>query len=167
VSKEIIQNYDVDGIHFDDYFYPNPDSSFDSDNYAEYKSGGGTLSLAAWRRENVNILVRDVYSAIKSHNRSLRFGISPQANTDNNLNAQYIDVNTWLSNDGYIDYICPQIYFGFDNGTLPFASTVSMWNSMIKNKSIDLIAGLAPIKLVWWIPGRVPERTSGSIPMIS
>lgn len=103
-----------------------PDESFDSTAYREYKNGGGALSLGDWRRENVNILIRDVYSAIKAADTSIRFGISPQGNNSNNYNSQYIDVDKWLSNKGYVDYICPQIYFGFNNSTSPYTETVAV-----------------------------------------
>ena len=146
-AAEIAEKYDVDGIHFDDYFYPSPDESFDSTAYREYKNGGGSLSLGDWRRENVNILIRDVYSAIKAADTSIRFGISPQGNNSNNYNSQYIDVDKWLSNKGYVDYICPQIYFGFNNSTSPYTETVALWNNKIKVSGISLYIGLAPYKI--------------------
>lgn len=145
--KELVQNYEIDGIHFDDYFYPSPDNSFDATAYQEYKNGGGSLSLANWRRENVNILIRDVYSAVKAINSGVRFGVSPQGNNSNNYNSQYIDVDKWLSNKGYVDYICPQIYFGFNNSSSPYDATVSLWNSKIKVSGISLYIGLAPYKI--------------------
>ena len=144
---EIVQGYDIDGIHFDDYFYPSPDNSFDAQEYSEYQQSGGQLSLAAWRRENVNILVRDIYSAIKSYDSSLLFGISPQGNMKNNLNSQYIDVDTWLTNSGYVDYICPQIYWGFEHSSAPFAQMVDQWNAKIKLSGVELLVGMAPYKL--------------------
>lgn len=145
--RELAENYDLDGIHFDDYFYPSPDESFDSTAYREYKNGGGSLSLGDWRRENVNILIRDVYSAIKAADTSIRFGVSPQGNNSNNYNSQYIDVDKWLSNKGYVDYICPQIYFGFNNSTSPYTETVALWNNKIKVSGISLYIGLAPYKI--------------------
>ena len=146
-AKEIVANYDVDGIHFDDYFYPSPDNSFDAKSYAAYKSAGGKLSLGDWRRENVNTLVRNVYAAIKSIDSSVVFGISPQGNMWNNYNTQYIDVEKWVTNSGYIDYIMPQIYFGFNNTACPYTQTVANWNSLITNKNITLYIGLSPYKI--------------------
>ena len=145
--KELVKNYEIDGIHFDDYFYPNPDSSFDAEAYRDYRSEGGNLSLGDWRRENVNILVRDTYAAIKAIDPSVRFGVSPQANNDINYNQQYIDVKPWLSVSGYVDYICPQIYYGFDNETCPYEETVALWNNMIKTSGIELYVGLAVYKI--------------------
>ena len=83
--KEIVTNYEVDGIHFDDYFYPNLDDSkaetwFD---YPEYQAGGTSLSVAAWRRNNVNELVKGVYSAVKSIRPQASFGISPEGYLQN------------------------------------------------------------------------------------
>lgn len=142
--KEIVKKYNIDGIHFDDYFYPTTDLSFDK---ATYAASGSSKSQADWRRENVNILVRQVYSAVKNIDASCVFGISPQGNTQNNLNVQFIDCAKWLANKGYVDYICPQIYFGFENSGHPYAQTVDTWNRMIKVSGIDLYVGIAAYKL--------------------
>ena len=145
--REIVQNYNVDAIHFDDYFYPTTDKSFDKKSYQRYCDNGGKLSLENWRRENVNKLVKSVYSAIKAIDNSVKFGISPQGNLDNNYNSQFIDVALWLKNEGYVDYICPQIYFGFQNSTCPYEGTVKEWNNLIKTSSVELKIGLAPFKI--------------------
>ena len=137
----------MDGIHFDDYFYPTTDSAVDADTYSDYKASGGKLSLGDWRRDNVDQLVREVYSTIKSIDSSVRFGISPQGNTSINYSEQYIDVEEWLSNPGYVDYICPQVYYGFENDTCPFAATVAEWNSLIRRNDIDLYIGISVSKI--------------------
>ena len=144
--REIVEKYDVDGIHFDDYFYPTTDAGFDSASYQAYKNKGGSLSLAAWRRQNVNDLVKQVYTAVKQADGEVLFGISPQGNMDNNYNKQFIDVKKWLSEEGYLDYICPQVYFGFKNSTCPYEQTVEEWNDLIKNK-VQLVVGLSPYKV--------------------
>lgn len=144
--QEIVENYDVDGIHFDDYFYPTTDTAFDAKDYQAYQKNGGKLSLAQWRRENVNSLIRKVYSVIKAEDEDIVFGISPQGNMDNNYNNQFIDVKEWLTEDGYIDYICPQIYFGFQNSACPYEETVEAWNDLIQN-DVKLYVGLAPYKI--------------------
>lgn len=145
--KEIVQNYDVDGIHFDDYFYATTESSIDASLYAAYQFGGGGLSLADWRRSNVNTMVRQVYSAIKAIDSSVRFGISPQGNTSINYSTLYADVATWVGNTGYVDYICPQIYYGFNHATCAYNTVLNEFNSMIKVNSVDLYAGLAAYKI--------------------
>lgn len=145
--KEIVQQYDVDGIHFDDYFYPTDSAKFDQSTYETYRAQGGKLSMGNWRRENVNQLVREVYAAIKECDPTVLFGISPQGNNENNYDGQFIDTAKWLSSEGYVDYICPQIYFGFENSKAPFERTVQEWDSMIKIDSIQLYVGLASYKI--------------------
>ncbi len=145
--EEIVRNYDVDGIHFDDYFYPTTAESFDKEYYNEYKANGGNLKLAAWRRQNVNILIKEVYSAIKSIDSSCRFGISPAGNMDQNYNTLYCDVYTWVTSKGYVDYICPQIYFGFNNKSKPYLDVLSEFSDMITRNDVELIAGLAAYKI--------------------
>ncbi|MBE6900423.1 MAG: hypothetical protein E7479_07165 [Ruminococcaceae bacterium] len=144
--EEIVRNYEVDGIHFDDYFYPTTAESFDKTYYNEYKAGGGKLSLAAWRRQNVNVLIKSVYSAIKAIDSSCRFGISPGGNTDRNYNSLYCDVYTWVTSKGYVDYICPQLYYGFNNRDCPYLDVLSEFNNMITRSEVELIIGLAAYK---------------------
>ncbi len=144
--EEIVRNYDVDGIHFDDYFYPTTAESFDKTYYNEYKAGGGKSSLAEWRRQNVNILIKNVYSAIKAIDSSCRFGISPGGNTDRNYNSLYCDVYTWVTSKGYVDYICPQLYYGFNNRDCPYLDVLSEFNDMITRSEVELIIGLAAYK---------------------
>ncbi len=144
--EEIVRNYDVDGIHFDDYFYPTTAESFDKTYYNDYKAGGGKLSLDAWRRQNVNTLIKNVYSAIKAIDSSCRFGISPGGNTDRNYSSLYCDVYTWVTSKGYVDYICPQLYYGFNNRDCPYLDVLSEFNDMITRSEIELIIGLAAYK---------------------
>ena len=144
--EEIVRNYEVDGILFDDYFYPTTTESFDKAYYNEYKSGGGNLKLASWRRQNVNTLIKKVYSAIKAIDSSCRFGVSPAGNMDQNYNTLYCDVYTWVTSKGYVDYICPQIYFGFNNKSRPYLDVLDEFSSMITRKDVELIVGLAAYK---------------------
>ena len=144
--EEIVRNYDVDGIHFDDYFYPTTAETFDKDYYNAYKSSGGGMKLGAWRRQNVNTLIKEVYSAIKAIDSSCRFGVSPAGNMETNYNNLYCDVYTWVTSKGYIDYICPQIYFGFNNKSRPYLTVLDEFSSVITNNDIELIVGLAAYK---------------------
>lgn len=139
--EEIVKNYDVDGIHFDDYFYP--DDTIDLDNYTLYINEGGTLTLSDYRLNNTSTLIKKVYQKIKSIDKDILFGISPEGNINNNYDLNYIDTKKITSEIGYIDYIMPQIYFGFLNEIMPFMETVSMWNSLIKVDDIKLIPALA------------------------
>ncbi len=143
---ELVENYDIDGIHWDDYFYPAADASFnDSVRYTAYTEAGGTKTLTEWRTENINTLIRDSYSAVKKADPDCRFGISPQGNIGNCLRIG-ADVYKWCSSLGYIDYICPQVYWTFDNTIAPFAVRCAEWRSMITRSDIDLYIGLALYK---------------------
>lgn len=145
--KEIVQNYEVDGIHFDDYFYPSSNTSIDEKAYNEYTSSGGKLDLFNWRRENVNILIKEVYREIKSINSQVLFGVSPQGSMNNNYNSQFIDIEKWVQNPGYIDYICPQVYYGFLNGSSDFQGVIEEFNNLVTEPNVKLYIGLAPYKL--------------------
>ena len=95
-AAEIAEKYDVDGIHFDDYFYPTDDESIDAEQYTAYvKETEEPLTLHEWRTANVNALIAAVYSRVKEANENVQFGISPQGNLENNemINA---DVYTCL-----------------------------------------------------------------------
>lgn len=139
--KEIISNYNVDGIHFDDYFYP--DDTIDLENYQEYIDNGGMLSLSDYRLNNTSNMIKKVYETIKKVNKNITFGISPEGNINNNYDSNYIDTKKILSEEGYIDYIMPQIYFGFSNELMPFMDVINMWNSLVKVKSVKLMPALA------------------------
>ncbi len=138
-AVEICNLYDVDGVHMDDYFYPTTASSFDS---AAYNSYTGSLSLANWRRQNLNLLVSGLYSAIKAVDPDILFGISPAGNMSTVYNSQYADVYTWCSTAGYIDYICPQVYFGMKHSTQGFASCSTGWSNIVTHANVTLYVGV-------------------------
>ena len=125
--REIVQNYEVDGIHFDDYFYPTAVESFDIE---FYQASGTELSLNEWRLENVNLLIKDTYDSIKKINPNIAFGISPNADIEKNYTNYFADVRKWCSEEGYVDYIVPQIYFAYKNSTMPFDKVLSKWEEI-------------------------------------
>jgi len=139
---EIIGNYDVDGIHIDDYFYPATDVSFDAEEFAS--SGAGDLT--EWRMSNCTRMVKAMYDAVKSADSRVEFGISPQGSISGNYNSQYADVKLWSGSEGFCDYIVPQIYFGFRNESCPFAETLALWENMTSDK-VRLVIGLGAYKL--------------------
>jgi uncharacterized lipoprotein YddW (UPF0748 family) len=118
------------------------DASFDKLSYDAYKAAGGTMSLSKFRYENVNAMVREIYAAVKSVDEDLLFGISPMGNLQQGYETLYTDVYTWCKEDGYIDYICPQIYFGLEHQTHDFKSVYRTWKSIIKNDNVTLWAGM-------------------------
>lgn len=143
---ELAAKYDIDGIHWDDYFYPAADSSFDDSRaYNDYRSSGGTMDLLAWRSENINTLIRESYSRVKATDSSCSFGISPAGNIQNCLNMG-ADVYKWCSSGGYIDYICPQIYWTFESKVAPFDKRCEQWRSLVTNQNIKFYVGLALYK---------------------
>ena len=144
--KEILANYAVAGIHIDDYFYPSTDKSIDSAQYEAYTASGGKSSLAQWRISTINAFVSAAYSAVKSYGQNKIFSISPAADIEKNRNQLYADVKVWLANEGYADWIIPQIYYGFENSSLPFDKTADKWNSLKRHKNVKLICGLAAYK---------------------
>ena len=128
--KEIIDNYEVNSICFDDYFYPSSSKKIDSSSFENYKNSGGELELDDWRRENVSNMVKSVYKAVKAADSNITFGISPAANMENDYSSLYADVERWSTEKGFVDYICPQIYFGFQNENQPFMKTAKSWAQM-------------------------------------
>lgn len=145
---EIVRNYDVDGIQFDDYFYPTQDSDFDDTEYADYVETVGEMncmSIDNWRLANVNTLICDTYRAIHKISNDVDFGISPQGNIDNNAQI-YADVKTWCICKGFVDYICPQLYYSLDNPALTFEDSLTAWSELDINKSVKLYVGLAGYK---------------------
>lgn len=145
--KYIVDNYSVDGIHLDDYFYPTTAQSFDKPQYDAYLKAGGKLKLADFRRSRINDMVRGVYQVCKSAKTPVRFGISPQGLQKNNYDGQFADVEKWVKEVGYVDYICPQIYYGYQNQTAPFKTVLGQWQQLASNSKVDFYIGLAPYKI--------------------
>ena len=142
-AAEILEKYDMDGIHMDDYFYPTTDASFDGKAYNAYKKEGGKLSLADWRKDCLSTLVAELYATVKTHDLRALFGISPAGNINTVRDSHYADVDTWCGNPGYIDYICPQVYFGFEHATWAFDKTCNTWQDIIKTDYVSLIIGVS------------------------
>lgn len=151
IIDEIVTNYDIDGVLFDDYFYlSGTNTSHDGNLYDAYKNAGGNLSIGDWRRDNVNRMIASVYSTIKEAKPWVRFGVSPAgiACTDANVarkygiprcptgsdwqyNDIYSDPIAWVSQQS-LDYISPQIYWTIGNST--HYDLATEWWSMVANK---------------------------------
>ena len=139
--KEIL-NYNIDGLLMDDYFYPNND--IDNNDYEEYKKNHN-ISKEEYHLQVINNMVEKVYSECKKKN--IKFGISPDGNIDNNYQKNMADVRLWTSSNKYIDFIMPQVYYGFYNTTRGYTKVIKEWEEMIKNKDIDLLIALAFYKV--------------------
>lgn len=167
VSKvqEVIENYDVDAIHFDDYFYPYEGFKTGQDQEAYIKYGDG-MTLADWRRNNVNTMVQSVSEAIYTYNlatnKRIQFGISPfgvwcnkgsvqcVANgqegsiTRNNQSfvTEHADTLKWIREE-WLDYVAPQLYWGFENMTSTYSHTLDWWADAVKGTNVNLYSGMA------------------------
>lgn len=140
---EEVLNYDVDGILFDDYFYP--DNNIDKKDYEEYIKNNEFIEEKDYRLNIVNKMIKRVYKTCK--NKNIKFGISPDGNIDNNYNKNYADVKSWLKSNEYIDFIMPQIYYGFYNSTRDYIKVTKEWENLIENKDIELYIALAFYKV--------------------
>lgn len=149
VIKEILTNYRIDGIIFDDYFYPSGGTTEGSSapDYDTYTSSGTTLSMGDWRRANVNQMVKDVYEAIQATRPDVRFGISPAGVSSKSASkygvsspsaygvsasdwqyAQiYSDPLAWMA-EGTIDFISPQCYWLTSHSSAPFGPLTQWWH---------------------------------------
>lgn len=150
--REICENYDVDGIIFDDYFYPYPsgDAEFDdADTFALY--GENFEDIADFRRDNINRLVELCYDTVKDVDASIRFGVSPFGIWQNNdgqnggsatrgLSAYdriYCDALAWAKG-GYVDYLAPQLYWSFDTAAAPFDTLAEWWSRALDGTGVTL-----------------------------
>lgn len=149
---ELVERYAVDGIHFDDYFYPTTEASLDAAQFA----ASGEKDLASWRQQNVTSLVKAAHDAVKAADPTLRFGVSPQGNPENDLATQYSDIYTWLTASGadaVVDYLCPQVYWGYgyqlQSGSTRFAfeNIVPEWLGMARAGDVALYFGLGAYRI--------------------
>lgn len=148
--KEIVQNYKVDGIHMDDYFYPsftkkNVKTAFDAKEYNKSSYKKNKKSIYTYRRAQVSTLVKDMKAAIKKINKNVTYGISPAGNIDNLTSnySYYVDIYKWVKSTKYVDYICPQIYWGFKHPTAKFDKVTDRWVKACKSKKVKLYIGIA------------------------
>ena len=157
---EICKNYDIDGIHFDDYFYIVPDDELSTNLAFDQKafnalgtSYGSSSSLDVrkeWRRDLVNTLLNQIYTDIKEYDSRIMFGISPAGNIDNNQNGYLCaDIKTWCSTPGYVDYIAPQVYWSFSHSwdQARFDICTNNWAKLVTTDAVKLVIGMAPYRI--------------------
>ncbi len=145
--EELCQNYDLDGIHFDDYFYPTTSATFDA---AEYTASGTPLSLEDWRRHNVNLLMAFCHRVTQQY--GVRLGVAPLADPDQCYSGQYSDAALWLAQGGYLDYLMPQFYWGLDytqNGDTAHSLTAlaRRWAELPRAEGVALYGGLGAYRI--------------------
>jgi len=138
-----VLEYKIDGILLDDYFYP--DNEIDRKDYEIYIKSNKEISIQQYHLNVINNLIKRIYNKCKK--RNIKFGISPDGNIENNYQKNFADVKEWMSKDGYIDFIMPQIYYGFYNSTKGYYKVLKEWESLLKNDNIDLLIALAFYKI--------------------
>jgi uncharacterized lipoprotein YddW (UPF0748 family) len=141
VVKDLVKRYDIDGIHFDDYFYPYPsyngtDDFPDDESWSAYKASGGQLSRGDWRRDAVNTLIERLYKEIKAEKKYVKFGLSPfgiwrpgyPASIEgfDQYDQLYADAKLWL-NKGWIDYFSPQLYWPINRMPQSYPVLLGWW----------------------------------------
>ncbi|HEX2926343.1 MAG TPA: family 10 glycosylhydrolase [Ruminiclostridium sp.] len=179
---EIVKNYDIDGIHFDDYFYPSKTETDgvdfnDSASYEKYK--GSFTNKDDWRRNNVDTLVKNTYDTVKKIKPNVQFGISPFAiwsNKDRNNEGSdtrggistyydyYADSKKWVKEE-YLDYIAPQIYWNIGFKAADYSVLVNWWKDVCSGTKVKLYVGHAAYKIndttqanEWLDPLQIPKQ---------
>ncbi|MGO4547357.1 family 10 glycosylhydrolase [Paenibacillus sp. 2TAB23] len=157
---EVVNGYDVDGVHLDDYFYPSNVTFADDVTFKTFNSAK-IQSKADWRRDNINEFVRQLGDSIHKANPQVEYGISPfgvwrnkavdktGSDTKASITAyddMYADVRTWIK-QGWIDYITPQIYWSLSFNVARYDKLVDWWAEEVKSTGVDLYIGHSPYKL--------------------
>jgi uncharacterized lipoprotein YddW (UPF0748 family) len=177
VVTDVVTRYDVDGVHFDDYFYPYPGKGTKFADSAAFKKFGGGMSLADWRRDNVNKLVAQVSAAVHGTKAHVKFGISPFGIWRNKSEASngsatkgmsgysaiYADAKAWIKARS-VDYVMPQIYWPRGFSVADYNVLVPWWAKAVKGTSVDLYIGQALYRVgtqdtpAWTKAGEMPSH---------
>jgi uncharacterized lipoprotein YddW (UPF0748 family) len=154
VILDVVRRYDIDAVHLDDYFYPYVEKDAtgqaipfgDDASYNKYLQGGGSLTRASWRRENVNTLIRELHQGIGREKKWVRFGVSPfgiwrpghpsSVRGMDAYSAIYADSRLWLR-EGWVDYWVPQLYWALDAPQQGYRELLQWWaNENVKNRHL-------------------------------
>lgn len=162
--REVVSKYDIDGILFDDYFYP--DSDIDIEDYNNYIENN-SISLNDYHLMIINNMIKKVHEVCKKYNK--KFGVSPDGNIDNNYSKIFADVREWGKSDEYVDFLMPQVYYGFFNEARSFVEAVNEWRKLVSSDKVELYFALAFYKVgsidVWAKNGREEWLNSNNIIM--
>ncbi|MCN9240860.1 family 10 glycosylhydrolase [Streptomyces sp. RY43-2] len=158
---DAVRRYPVDGVHFDDYFYPYPVKGHTFDDVKTYAAhGGGFRDRAAWRRHNIDLLIRETGAQVRRVRPEARFGVSPfgvwrNAAKDSRGSATragvqtyddlYADTRGWVR-AGWLDYICPQLYWNIGFAAADYAELVDWWAQVTEGTAVRLYLGEALYK---------------------
>lgn len=156
-----VDGYPIDGLHWDDYFYPYPAAGHrfdDDDAFARY--GADFADRAQWRRSNVDLLVREMYQRVRAARPACSFGISPfavwrnsttdrrgsQTSALQTYDALYADTRRWVK-EGWLDYIVPQVYWNIGFAAADYATVVPWWSDVVDGTGVRLYIGEAVYKV--------------------
>lgn len=173
---EVVRNYDIDAVHFDDYFYPYPVAGVNFPDDASYSKYGNGMNRDDWRRDNVNTLIKNLSLAIKAEKPYVQFGISPfgiwknqssdPAGSDTrgteSYSAIYADTRKWVQEE-WIDYIAPQIYWYFNYGPAAYENLIDWWAKQVEGKNVHLYIGHGAYRIGaddpnWLDPDQMPNQ---------
>ncbi|MFC6084565.1 glycoside hydrolase family 10 protein [Sphaerisporangium aureirubrum] len=177
IVDDVVRRYDVDGVHFDDYFYPYPVSGVPFADQAAFTKYGKGRSLASWRRDNVNKLIAEVGQAVHAAKPYVKFGVSPFGIWRNKSNdpagsdtkglsaydAIYSDARAWIKARS-VDYIMPQLYWPRGFAAADYAKLVPWWANQVKGTGVHLYIGQALYRVgtkdtaAWTKPGELPAH---------
>ncbi|MFA6889829.1 MAG: family 10 glycosylhydrolase [Bacilli bacterium] len=167
---ELIENYNIDAIHFDDYFYASMPANSDYSTYLKYKSNSQTTNINDWRREQIDLFIEQLSTTMRSYNqdnnRQVQLGIAPTgiwqngngvvtydangtavtngsntAGQEHYSNYLYCNTKKWVDNE-WIDYIIPQSYWSFELKAAPYADVVDWWAKVVRYKKVNLYTGM-------------------------
>ncbi len=143
IVKEIITKYNVDGIHLDDYFYPSLSAGETMNDTEEYEKYGKAQfdNIDDFRRNNVNVVVKNIQKTIIDVRPDVIYSISPAANNDNNYNILFADVVKWTQ-EGWVDMIIPQLYFATGTGENNFNRRLDWWSQFTYNSHLAIGYGI-------------------------
>jgi uncharacterized lipoprotein YddW (UPF0748 family) len=177
VVTDVVRRYDVDGVHFDDYFYPYPGNGTRFADSAAFKKYGKGMKRADWRRDNVNKLVAEVSHAVHATKPYVKFGISPfgiwrnKSDDPNGSDTKgmsaydmiYADPKAWIKAHS-VDYVIPQLYWPRGYAAADYSTLVQWWANAVKGSDVDLYIGQALYRvgtddtLAWTKPGEMPAH---------
>jgi uncharacterized lipoprotein YddW (UPF0748 family) len=176
---DAVSRYDIDGVHFDDYFYPYPAAGQDFPDDATYAQyGAGFASKADWRRNNIDVLVQEMDQRIHAAKPWVKFGVSPfgiwrnaaadplgsDTNGTQSYDANFADTRKWVK-EGWLDYIVPQIYWNIGLAVADYAKLVPWWAGVVAGTGVQLYIGQADYKVnaagqpaAWFDPAELSKH---------
>jgi uncharacterized lipoprotein YddW (UPF0748 family) len=175
VVMDVVKRYDVDGVHMDDYFYPYKETDEnkkeidfpDEASWSKYVAGGGKMTKADWRRENVNSFVQRLYQSVKATKPWVKVGFAPFGiwqpgvppgikKSFDAYNVLYCDSRKWLE-EGWLDYCAPQLYWGIEPAELSYTSLLKWWTEQ-NPKNRNVWPGIDSGKFAEKSPEEIPNQ---------